>query len=472
MGPRYVSESGDFAGGLDVKRVFRDSLVLDATVNPDFSQVESDEPQVTVNERFEVFFPEKRPFFLENASFFETPINLFFSRRIVDPKVGGRVTGRAGPYSIGALYADDRAAGSQLLEDDPAFGEKTRNAVFRLSRDMGNQSSLGLIYTESRLDDSHNRVGGLDGRIRFGSNWVGTLQGVASSTRAIARGPGRPGRSRTRALFLRRDFRGLRQTFNYRFRPEGKVLVAWGPDVTFHPSWRHDGSALDTLYSAALTAELPARSFVGAFYTGLIERLRPDDAFPDLLDETRYSSSRQGVFLGSSYNRSVTLSGEYAWGTVINLVPPEGFAPALASSRQGNFNLTWFASRSIRLEGAYLFSRVSELSGSRSAFDNHIVRGRLSWRPTQRLTLRSIVQYDSLLTDPSLTSLETAKNLNVDLLATYLVNPWTALYVGYNNNQNNPRLMRTDDASELVRTDRLGPDSWQFFVKASYLFRF
>ena len=105
-------------------------------------------------------------------------------------------------------------------------------------------------------------------------------------------------------------------------------------------------------------------------------------------------------------------------------------------------------------------------------FDNHIVRAKLSWQPTLRLNLRSIVQYDSLVADPLLTSLETSKNLNFDILATYLVNPWTALYVGYNNNQNNLRLMPTDDGSELVRTDRIGPDSWQLFVKFSYLFRF
>ena len=78
-------------------------LTLDFTVNPDFSQVESDEPQVTVNHRFEVFFPEKRPFFLENAGFFATPINLFFSRRILDPQFGARMTGKLGRWAPGAL---------------------------------------------------------------------------------------------------------------------------------------------------------------------------------------------------------------------------------------------------------------------------------------------------------------------------------------------------------------------------------
>ena len=153
-------------------------------------------------------------------------------------------------------------------------------------------------------------------------------------------------------------------------------------------------------------------------------------------------------------------------------MPPEGVAPELANSTQGSLSVTWFATRSIKLEGRYLLSRVSELSNSQRVFENHIGRAKLSWQPTRRITLRSIVQYNSLVAEPERTSLETSKNLNVDILATYLVNPWTALYVGYNSNQNDRRLMPTDDGSELVPSDRLGPDSWQFFVKASYLFRF
>ncbi len=97
--------------GVDGKVVARDSLAIDFTLNPDFSQVESDEPQVTVNQRFEVFFPEKRPFFLENAGYFQTPVNLFFSRRIADPQFGARVTGKVGGWAVGALAIDDRAPG-------------------------------------------------------------------------------------------------------------------------------------------------------------------------------------------------------------------------------------------------------------------------------------------------------------------------------------------------------------------------
>ena len=513
--PQYVTDSAELDGGVDFKTVFRDSLVLDLTANPDFNQVESDEPQVTVNQRFEVFFPERRPFFLENASYFETPINLFFSRRIVEPQLGVRLTGKAGPYAVGALFANDRSPELEdVPADDPVLGEKSQNAVLRVSRDVGNQSSIGAIYTDARLEDSYNRVGGLDARVRFNSNWIGTFQGVASSTRLIdgeelsgpafdavvqragrkleyevayndrspgfftalgflpgSRGPSRPGRPRNRALLLRPDFRGVRQTLSYRFRPEGDVLISWGPDVTLHPSWRHDSSALDTVYSLDMTAELMGRTFVGAFHTGLVERLRPEE-FPGLSETTRYDSARTGVFGSSSISPIVTFSGEYAWGTVINLVAPEDVAPPLANSTQGTLTVRWFVTRSIRLEGTYLLARVSEASSSRRVFDNHIGRARLSWQPTPRLTLRSIVEYNAITADPALTTLETEKNLNMDFLATYLVDPWTAVYVGYNNNQNSFRLVQDERISELVPGHGLGPDSWQFFVKISYLLRF
>ena len=88
--------------------------MLDATANPDFSQIESDDPQVTVNQRFEVQFPEKRPFFLENSNYFLTPIPLLFTRRIVDPQWGVRLTGKDGPWAVGMLVADDASPGTEV----------------------------------------------------------------------------------------------------------------------------------------------------------------------------------------------------------------------------------------------------------------------------------------------------------------------------------------------------------------------
>src|SRR5262245_26585129 len=96
----------ELRGGVDAKIGLNSALTMDLTLNPYFSQVESDAPQVTVNKRYEVFYPEKRPFFMENAGFFQTPETLFYSRRIADPLAGGRLTGKTGPWAVGALIAD------------------------------------------------------------------------------------------------------------------------------------------------------------------------------------------------------------------------------------------------------------------------------------------------------------------------------------------------------------------------------
>ncbi len=118
--------------GLDSKFIFHDSFVLDVTNNPDFSQVESDEPQNTVNQRYEVYFPEKRPFFLENSNYFETPINLVFTRRIADPKTGVRLTGKEGPWSIGLLAADDLSEGRSVPTSSPSWDKRATSGTARV----------------------------------------------------------------------------------------------------------------------------------------------------------------------------------------------------------------------------------------------------------------------------------------------------------------------------------------------------
>ena len=165
--------------GLDAKFVIQDHFVVDMTANPDFSQVESEDPQITVNQRYAVYFPEKRPFFLENEDFFRTPLDLFFTRSIGDPSAGIRLTGKDGPYSVGLMAADDRSPGLAVPDYSQFSGMRAYFTIARVSRDIFRQSNVGALYTdwECPTTGEFNRIGGLDTHLKFNPNW--TLDGQA-----------------------------------------------------------------------------------------------------------------------------------------------------------------------------------------------------------------------------------------------------------------------------------------------------
>jgi hypothetical protein len=166
--------------GLDAKVVFHDALTLDMAVNPDFSEIGTDDPKVQVNQRFEVVYPERRPFFLENASVFSMPEELFFSRRIVDPQYGAKLTGSMDRWNLGALVADDRAPGEVLVQGQTGHGDRAVDAAFRGGREFGHQSHVGLFLSDSTFESKSNRVGSIDLRYLAAHNW--TLTGQATTT--------------------------------------------------------------------------------------------------------------------------------------------------------------------------------------------------------------------------------------------------------------------------------------------------
>lgn len=508
--PSFSQRSAEGRIGLDSKFVLRDQFVLDTTVNPDFSQVESDEPQVTVNQRFAVFFPEKRPFFMENTDYFTTPINLLFTRNIGDPSAGLRLTGRAGPYSLGLLATDDRGPGKAVPDSDPLTGERAYFTVARLKRDLWKQSSLGVIYTDRELPftGSFNRIGGIDGRLKFGRNWTSVFQGVVSSTQFgsfYQAGPAykanlqyasdhlaytaiytdySPGFTTQTGFVNRVDIREIYQNLSYQYRPKTGFLLAATGGMEVDPVWAHDGTRLDTYYRPSLQLDLKRQSFLNIFpYVEYRERLRPSD-FPGLLINNQdYHEHYSSISGGTNPLSQIGLSVYYDWGNRINFVPapvPAGqpicnsplCAPYIARWDQAISSLTLKPVRSLKIENSYLFSRLRAKDSASAIYNNHILRSKWNWQFTRELSLRVILQYSSTLANPGLTSLSTDKTFNTDFLITYLLHPGTAVYVGYNSNLANPGLGLDPTTQQAAYLNRFTNDSRQFFVKVSYLFRF
>lgn len=470
---RDVSDFDEPRAGIDMKYVVNKSLVLDLTLNPDFSQVETDSPQVTVNQRFEVFFPEKRPFFLENASAFQTPINLLFTRRIREPSAGLRVTGKLGPYSLGALVSDDDAAANA---DGAVMG------AFRVARDVGEQSSVGAMYTHWSEGSGlrTNQVGGIDGRFKLGTNWTTSLQAVASTTMtpegeafsgpAVEVAVNRAGRQLNYDLALsdrspgfrtalgfepRPDVRSIHQLLTYRFRPEGERLIAFGPDVVYQSLWDHDGTRLGLTYGPAFKLEFTGQTELGIYALRSEETLRPEDHHS--LDRTRsYDASSRGVLFSSRLIPEVSVDGSYAAGAAINLAPHSGEEPESEPLTSANVGIVLRPMTPLTIDNRYLYTRLGR------AFTNHIVQSRWNYQLTRSLAVRAILQYDTLFARER-TSLETTRNVNVDLLLTYFLHHGTALYVGYNGNR---------ERSGPLLPPALPRDQYQLFVKLSYLVRF
>jgi hypothetical protein len=508
-GLRFTGKHLEPKVGLDSKFILKDSLVLDTTINPDFGQVESDDPQVTVNQRFEVFFPEKRPFFQENSSFFQTPLPLVFTRRIVDPLYGVRLSGKLGSWAVGTLVANDQAPGKSVLKSDPLSGNNAYLGIFRLNREIGQNNSLGLIYTDRELHTGpgsfctatpcvvgFNRVGGFDTHIKFGQNWQMNAQAVTSESKFSdgrhTAGPAylvfvertsrrlelsseyrdiSPGFSSDLGFINRADIRRANNFLTYTFHPEGRFLVAHGLRVFEQSLWDHNGTPLGNSINNNYEWNFQRQSSFDLFTNFEHERLRPVD-FPALPGNRSYPHVQGGLAASTQYFKWINVFAEIDWGTATNFIPRSG-PPVLAYQNNAFFRGVVRPFRGLTVENTYILSRLLDRDTGLNIFNNHIVRTKWNYQFTREFSLRLIGQYATTLSNPGFTALQNTKNFNGDVLFTYLLHPGTAIYVGYNGNLQNldPSLALTPDGILRTRNSFIN-DGRQIFIKLAYLFRY
>ena len=359
-GPAFNDDSEENIG-LDAKFVFQDSLVLDATLNPDFSQVESDEPQVTVNERFEVRFDERRPFFLENADFFNTESALVFTRCIVDPSAGLRLTGKQGPWSFGTLLTNDEAPGQRLDADHPLAGEAADIRILRAFRDVAEQGRMGMLYTERKFGAEINRVSSLDARFKLNPNWTTELQLIGTRFEDNA-GRMRQGRQynarvdrsglnfaahahvidttdgyRADLGFAARNYqpdtRSTHGFVTYTFWPEDRALNNWMGRLYANQIVDQSSLRLYTQLSPSLGWSWDGRTELNIAYDGIRERLRPRDIL-GLGTSRDYARGRWTTAFSTQMFAAVGFNVVLRRGETINLAPA-GFSPIAFCGRDG-----------------------------------------------------------------------------------------------------------------------------------------
>jgi hypothetical protein len=457
------------------------NVILNATVNPDFSQVEADVAQLDVNNRFALFFPEKRPFFLEGIDFFATPLQVVFTRTVTDPQGGLKVTGKSGRDAFGVFLARDSVNNlilpSNQVSDFASLDQRVTSGVLRYRRDVGAGSTVGLVASAREADGYHNRLGGLDAFVRASATNTFRAQLLRSESEypdAVVRDNGQ-----TAGAFggwgLDAEFAHTSNLWNL-FAQYQDLGRAFRADSGFIP--RVDvrtlaGNATRILHGTA-----------GRWYSEIdlgLQASRTEDHDGRLTDQSLggnivYNGPRQSL-LGLTLTRNkeffegitheltrLDITGEIrpSGAARINFNGRVGGAIDVAGNRSGTLvslgpALEYRFDRSLELRLAHDFQRLTLSQGR--LFDANLTQGRLVYHFGTRAFARAILQYRNTRREVALYPVAVpvrSQQLFSQLLFSYKLNPQTVLLLGYSDNaQARPGI-------DLTKTDR------SFFVKVGY----
>jgi hypothetical protein len=501
--------------GVNARWGITTDLTLNGTVNPDFSQIESDVAQIQFDPRSPLSFPEKRPFFLEGNEQFAAPGGLIYTRRIVDPLAALKLGGKVGGTDVGFLSAVDDEAFARDEESHPVYN------ILRLRRGVGAQSTLGLTWTDRIAGDDYNRVASVDTRLVLSDRYTLTAQLAGSRTRvaertttapmwqlALARS-GRESGWNFSANGRDPDFRassgfiGRTGIANASFTPrrtffgaEGSKLQSWSTSLTLNGMWLYDRLMHGELRGDELklhwnnTFQLRGGWRLGAsllFENFLLPAELYRDYWVDLGADTVPFVGRASI---NNYD------AVFSWGTPQwQRFSGDGF---ILFGRDENFNEwapgyiiwadfggEWRPTDRLRVQGRYNETRVMRPDDWSVAEVTQIPRVKVEYQVSRPFFVRLVSQYvafkDDALQDDGRTdrpillrapdgtfhasTVQRHNELQFDWLFSYQPNPGTVIFAGYGSTLTDLAARRTFETEALTRTQD------GFFVKLSYLFR-
>jgi hypothetical protein len=498
--------------GVSVKYQITSNVTLDAAINPDFAEVEADAPVVRANERFPIFFPEKRPFFLEGIDYFRTGLQVVNTRNIADPDVALKLTGKTGRNTFGLLTAVDRFPGTDT---------KAYVGVLRLKRDFGVQSNIGLIATTYHFGARrHNNLIGVDGRYQINSNTAFDFQVVGTNSNRNFYNPNiDDSEYRTGNGFAYQasyDYtgknRGFRVGVNGRSRDYRAdvgftrrtnthgITGGWRIGTEPDPKKTLIGLTTRTFLNLFFDEQRRLQQFRAVFDTewNLQQELRirtgTDFEIAKIYEDefgARRNATQQGIFFGEDFRRAnqFTIDGEieknfgkrlgveFGFGVTTNAFDFDFGASerykrvspaALLGSSQLDpgpaLNFGYGLSVNLQptdpwsLELGYEREKLRRNDNKLTAFDSNIYSLRSTYQFTRFTFTRVRMDYETV-----------DGTINSQLLFGWSPNPGTAVYVGYNDNSNYRAFNEFRTPNQF--DDGFRRDGRRFFIRMSYLFR-
>ncbi len=487
------------------------TLTMTGTAHPDFAEVESDAGQFVIDPRRALFFPEKRPFFIEGLESFSVPHTLIYTRDIAEPDAAVKLAGKVSGTSVGFLTAADNASLSSSGHDRAVYD------ILRAQHDFGDQSRVGVAYTDRVLGGDYNRVADVDGRVAFGDAYNAIFQYAQSfdKTRDVARNAplwtaaiARNGKQYGFRYFIDGigdDFRagsgfisragivhGLADERFTWFAERGSKLEAITGDLNYDDTWEYShfvrhGDAQDKKLHASATA-----AFRGGWNVGL-------GVYWETFgwDSTLYAGYRILAPSGDTlpftgvariFNRDYVFTlATPQWSSFsANLLYVGGQDENFFEWAQANINLVTLTvsvrpSDRVRVDGSYAYQDFWRRSDGSLVARNAIPRLKLEYQLTRSIFLRVVGEYDlsetndlrdetrtnyPLLVNGSLALATRSRALRGDYLFSYTPRPGTVFFVGYGNAGSG-----LPDAAQRFDFQPIHRATDYFFLKYSYLFR-
>ncbi len=434
--------------GLNFKYGLTSDLTLDLTYNPDFSQVEADMPQIDVNQRYALYYPEKRPFFLEGKDFFDTPFELVYTRTIINPKWGMKLSGKLGKTTMGFLSAYDETPPpieyNDYSTDDylPDSGRAWIN-VFRLKQDLYTESHLGFILTDKELGPDwgnlshhYNRVVGIDGHFKIKRFNRLSFQVVGSQTKIGENNSDwTPAASlnfnhnsrhwsfsfdfnripeefeASTGFFRRKDIQSVNTRFGYAFLPMNKWIVSVRPSISYRRIYDFNNILTDEESSLTLFVDGWRQSYVFANFRSSLERYGGVNFY------------KKNLMFSFSSEPLAWLSGNirFSFGDSIYYDPE---APYLGYKTSRSVMLHLRPMTNLRLFYTFSNDNFFKSHGGEEVYQVNIISQRISYQISKTLSIRLITDFNDYY-----------QKLYTSLLFSYELKPGTVFYVGCDDNQ-------------------------------------